>query len=119
MSNYWGQQQLISDQAKEPRIVMINETDYEKAIEKVTEWLRRHYPGLKIGQLAVVNQNNRALGRANFTTANGQRKVVLFDLTRAAQYNLSTSMRMFPEGTVIRLWPGAGSAPPRVQLVGK
>jgi hypothetical protein len=119
MYNYWGQQQLRADQAKEPRIVMINETDYEKAIQKVTEWLRQHYPGLKIGQLAVINQKNRAYGRANFTTANGQRKVVLFDLTKAAQYNLSTSMRMFPEGTVVRILPGAGSAPPRLQFVGK
>ena len=98
---------------------MIHETDPEKAVEKMAGWLVQHYPGLKLVQLAIISKNNRAYGRTTFTAANRQQKVVLFDITKAAQNNLSTSMRIFPAGTVVRLWPGSGSTPARLQVVWK
>jgi len=119
MYNYWRHHQLVVDQAKEARIVIINETDSEKSAAKQARWLNQHYPGLKIIQMANVNQNNRVYIRATFITVNGQRMVVLFDVTATFLGDMNTSMRIFPAGTMVRIWPRIGSRPTRVQLVGK
>jgi len=119
MYNYWRHHQLVVDQAKEARIVIINETDSEKSAAKQARWLNQHYPGLKIIQMANVHQNNRVYIRATFITVNGQRMVVLFDVTATFLGDMNTSMRIFPAGTRVRIWPRTGSRPTRVQLVGK
>jgi hypothetical protein len=107
----------MADHAKAPRIVVITETDPKKSATKQAEWLAQHYPGHKTIQMANVNQNNRVYNRVTFLTANGQRKVVLFDVTVLFQENMTTSMGNFPVGTMVRLWPGTGSTPTRIQQV--
>ncbi len=107
----------MADQLKSPRVIVLNETDSEKSGKKQADWLAQHYPGFKLIQMANVNQNNRIYNRVTFNTANGQRQVVLFDVSASYLNNLSTSMRVFPEGTMVRLWPRSGSTPTRIQII--
>lgn len=111
------QGQLSIDRVNTPKVILINERDPEKSAERIVEWLFQHYPGLKIDQLAVVKQNNRFYQRATFKTANGQQKIVLFDITAALQNNMRTSAQVFQAGTMVRLWPRTGSTPTRRQIL--
>jgi hypothetical protein len=112
-------QHIKADHGKAPRAVVINEIDSDKSSEKIAQWLLQHYPGLQVIQLATIKQNNRFYNRATFNTANGQRKVVLFDVTASHRNNMSTSVRIFPAGTMVRLWAGTESTPTRIQVFGR
>jgi hypothetical protein len=105
------------DGANSPRVVPINERNPDKASEQIAQWLVQHYPGLKVIQLATVKQKNRFYQRATIQTANGQRKVILFDVTLSNQNNMNTTIRAFPGGTMVRLWPGTGSRPTRNEIL--
>jgi hypothetical protein len=105
------------DRLKSPKVIVINETDSDRSAERVAEWLVQHYPGLKVIQLATIKHKNRVYQRASFQTTNGQQKVVFFDVTSTFKNNMNTAMRIFQAGTMIRLWPGTGSTPTKMQIL--
>ncbi|CAF4157358.1 unnamed protein product [Adineta steineri] len=121
MYNYWAQQQqFIADNSRAsraPRVVVINERDPKKSTEKVVTWLVTHYPNCKVIQMAIVKQNHRIYTRVIFQTAQGQRKMILFDETASYLNREGGSTSLFPTGTVARLNPGTGSIPTRIQIV--
>ena len=113
----WNSYQYVIDESKRPRAVTINEQDPEIVMKKIDQWLSQHYPGYQINHVEIVKPDRRVYARANFRTADRQEKTVLFDVTAAAQSYMNTMMRMFSPGTVVRLWPGAGSRPTRYQVL--
>ncbi|CAF0796676.1 unnamed protein product [Adineta steineri] len=113
----WNYQQIYVDEAKRPRAVTINERDPEIALKKITAWLTLHYPGLHVNHVELTKPDQRVYARANFRTALNQQKVVLFDVTAAANGFMNTNIRMFSPGTVVRIWPGTRTTPTRHEIL--
>ncbi|CAF4218997.1 unnamed protein product [Adineta steineri] len=125
MYNYWAQQQqqqqqFIADHSRAsraPRVVAINETDPKKSAQKLVAWLDTHYPNHKIIQMARIKQNQRIYNRVVFQTAQGQRSMVVFDVNALYLNNMGTATEMFSNGTMVRINPGTGSTPTRMQVL--
>ncbi|CAF1486283.1 unnamed protein product, partial [Adineta steineri] len=122
MYNYWAQQQQqamadYSRASRAPRVVVINERDPIKSAQKLVAWLDTHYPNHKIIQMARIKQNQRIYNRVVFQTAQGQRNMVVFDVNALYLNNMGTATEMFSNGTMVRISPGTGSTPTRMQVL--
>ncbi|UJR19739.1 hypothetical protein I4U23_022873 [Adineta vaga] len=108
-------QPIFVDHNRSPRVVKIRGPDREIRNKMVEQWLANHYPGYQLIQTAKVKDNNRFYCRKTFRTADRRVKVVLFDFTEDAQREGDTVNRMFPGGTMIRVWARQGSLPTRIE----
>lgn len=112
--NYWTQQRISADRlGSPPTVIVINGPNSEVRYSKILRWSDRHYPGYKLIQSARVKENDRYYCRQTIRTAYGQQKVVYFDITDSLIRELDTKSRLFPGGTMIRIWPPRAGRPER------
>ena len=65
----------------EKAIIIKGATSEETGVRAEYDYLASHYPGYKRGNQGLLNSKGRAYDKIEFTTADGKKKAIYFDIT--------------------------------------
>lgn len=63
------------------KAIVVKAPNEESGVHAEHEYIRQHYPGSEEGRQSLQNSKGRAYDAMDFTTADGKKKTLYFDIT--------------------------------------